>query len=510
MKTVTPDMIPAIDRYAAEVCGIPTEELMRRAGEAVAAEIAARYPAGRAVILCGGGNNGGDGYAAALALATRGYRPVLVDLLGKGQRSAEGKAFLAACHAAFGEIGGEEALASLQPDLVVDAVFGTGFQGTLPPPACRAAEWINGLSCPKVAVDVPLGVNAADGSTEKEAVRADLTVVLSFMKIGLLSYPARAHTGETVVASLGLEEEKIAAAFPGMGEAADDGYLARRMPRRPADSHKGSFGKALLIAGSAGYRGAALLATEGALRLGAGLVALASEEAVLAAAAVRTPEAVLVSFPPSQEWTREKELPALLSCAQTASAVLVGPGCGRSAGVDLLLRHLLQTTGAPLLLDADALNIMAADRAAFLPLLRGAGRPVLLTPHPLEFSRLSGLDMAQIAASRLATARHFATENGVFLLLKGAGTVLADPDGRVSVNTSGSCALAKGGSGDVLSGMLAALLAMGAEPFDALCLGAYLHGRAGEEAEKLYSAYGVLPGELPLFAARLLAEIKGY
>ena len=155
------------------------------------------------------------------------------------------------------------------------------------------------------------------------------------------------------------------------------------------------------------------------------------------------------------------------------------------------------------------MNIMAADREAFLPLLRGAVRPVLLTPHPLEFSRLSGLDMAQIAASRLAVARRFATENGVFLLLKGAGTVLAAPDGRVSVNTSGSSALAKGGSGDVLSGMLAALLAMGAEPFDALCLGAYLHGRAGEEAEKIYSAYGVLPGELPLFAARLLAKITG-
>lgn len=506
MKTVLPELIPAIDRYAQDVCGIPTKELMRRAGEAVAEAIAERFPAGPVVILCGGGNNGGDGYAAALSLAARGFCPVLVDLFGKGQKSEEGRSFLDACRTVLGEIKGGEDLFSLSPELVVDAVFGTGYSGDMPPMAQCAAKWINSLTCPKVAVDVPLGVHATDGSVEKDAVKADLTVVLSFMKVGLLSYPARGYTGETVIASLGLPEEKIAAAFPEMGETADREYLARHLPKRAANSHKGSFGKALLIAGSMRYRGAALLATEGALRLGAGLVTLASEEPVLAAAAVRTPEAVLAPCAPSEAWG-EGEVASLLTLVSASSAVLVGPGCGRTVGIVRLLKDLLQMPGAPLLLDADAINCMAEEREVFLPLLKKARRPVLLTPHPLEFARLSGRDAAEIATCRLSAARSFAAENGAYLLLKGAGTVLAAPDGRFSVNTSGTSALAKGGSGDVLSGMLLSLLAMGAEPFEALCMGAYLHGRAGEEAEKVHSAYGVLASDLPCFAAGLLAEI---
>lgn len=508
MKTVTPDLIPAIDRYASEVLGIPTVELMRRAGDAVATAIAQRYAVGRVAILCGGGNNGGDGYAAALALAERGFSPLLVDVSGKGQRTEEGQYFAAACQKAFGDPLALEGLKDLPtPALVVDAVLGTGAQGSLTPPLIAAAAWMNNCPCPKVAIDVPLGVSAKDGSVLPEAVRADLTVVLSFMKIGLLSYPAREWTGQLLVDTLGLDQSAFLTAFPAIGECADDAFLAAHWPKRPDNSHKGSFGKALAIAGCQRYRGAALLVAEGAMRTGVGLLQLASEECVLSAAVIRTPETVCQSMPPSDDW-QESDLAKLMQLTSCANAVLIGPGCGVSEGIKKLLCRSLSTPGAPLLIDADGLNCLAELGEEGLSCLRKAQRPVLLTPHPLEFSRLVGRPVSEVVAGRLAFAQAFAKEQGVYVLLKGAGTVIASPDGRTAINTSGSSALAKGGSGDVLSGMLLSLLAQGVSPFEALMLGAYLHGCAGEKLATQYSACGVLPSDLPRAAAMYLTELE--
>lgn len=285
----------------------------------------------------------------------------------------------------------------------------------------------------------------------------------------------------------------------------DDEYVKNTLPKRGKNTHKGSFGRVAIVAGSEKYRGAALLSCEAAARCGAGLVSLYTEESVLSFVGRKRPEFLFEALPPSSAWT-EEETEALAHRLNGARAVLVGPGCGKTEGVLSLVKALLSTDGPPLVLDADALNMLSTLEDRGKALLSGAARAVCLTPHPTELARLSGKTTAEVQADRIATAMDHARETGVGLLLKGAGTVVTDGE-TVSVNPSGSSALAKGGSGDVLAGAVAALLAQGTTPLDALRLGAYLHGKAGDTLAADRSDYGVLPSELPLAMAREIACI---
>ena len=284
-----------------------------------------------------------------------------------------------------------------------------------------------------------------------------------------------------------------------------DAYIRAALPPRARDSHKGSFGRALLACGSPLYAGAALLAAEGALRLGAGLTFLAAPREVAFAARTRLPEVITRELPPITE-KPNAYLPYFVEAGAQGSILV---GCGIGGTEDPLpfaemLRSLLSGTGAPVVLDADALNLLSRVNAA--DILRGAARPVILTPHPLEFSRLTGREVAEIQTDRAGAACRFAAETGATVLLKGADSVIADANGY-AVCPSGSPALAKGGTGDVLAGMLTALLAGGLSPFAAAFSAAYLHGCAGELLAKTYSEYGVLPSELPSTAARVLRGI---
>ena len=290
-----------------------------------------------------------------------------------------------------------------------------------------------------------------------------------------------------------------------------EAHIKSTLSPRPAASHKGSFGRAHILAGSHTYTGAALLSAEGALRMGAGLTYLYTEREAAAAARARLPELIIKALPPIAA-AGDEVASALLSCE---GAILIGPGIGQTdeAGRTLdgahfceLLDRVLSRTGGALVLDADALNLLARgtpDAAAFL---RAAVRDVIITPHPTEFARLTG-NKPKTQDERITAARDFAASSGATVVLKGAGTVIASPDGRVTVNPSGSPALAKGGTGDVLAGMLAALLAMGMPPYDAACAAVYLHGAAGDTLAATLSEYGVLPSELPAAAARELARI---
>lgn len=264
------------------------------------------------------------------------------------------------------------------------------------------------------------------------------------------------------------------------------------LPRRQSDGNKGSFGRVLLLCGSGNMRGAAALATLGALRCGAGLVTLASTREVIDALSSSIYEAIWLD--------RERE--DVLAAAERCQAVGIGCGLGQTAETLALVKNLLAVhTKVPLVIDADGINVLSGNAAW----LKDAARPVVLTPHPLEFSRLCGKTVAEIQADREGTANAFAAEYGVTLLLKGKNTVITDGD-RVTVNTTGNTALAKGGSGDVLTGMLCAFLAQGCSPFDASVLAAHLHGCAGERLSETYSEYGVLASELPTAAAKILAE----
>lgn len=274
------------------------------------------------------------------------------------------------------------------------------------------------------------------------------------------------------------------------------------LPARPSDGNKGTFGRALLFCGSEKYRGAACLASEGALAGGAGLVELASCESVVSLVLTRAPSVVGTAFVPSEIGAY---LP--LKLTEKATAILVGCGSGKSERLCLSLFELLRTPGCPVVLDADALNSLALKRETALEVLKNAARPVILTPHPLEFSRLSGLPLDSISRDRAGVAAVFAATYGVTLVLKGAGTVIASPDGEVTVNTTGGSGLAKGGSGDVLAGLLVSLAAQGMKPYDAAILAVYLHGAAGDALTNEYSEMGVRPDDLPREISRLAARL---
>ena len=283
----------------------------------------------------------------------------------------------------------------------------------------------------------------------------------------------------------------------------DAAYAASLLPARPADGNKGTFGRALLFCGSEQYRGAACLAAEAALSGGAGLVELASTEPVVSLVLTRAPSVIGTSYVPSP---RGAYLP--LSLAKKATAILVGCGSGASERLCLSLYELLGTPGCPVVLDADALNSLSLLRDGSLDVLKNAARPVVLTPHPLEFSRLSGLSLEKITADRVGVAAAFAKEYGVTLVLKGAGTVIAAPNGEVAVNTTGGPGLSKGGSGDALAGLLVSILAQGSAPFDAATLAVFLHGAAGDALSEEYSPYGVRPDDLPREIARRIASLR--
>ena len=506
MKTVLPLDIAKIDAFAISFLGISEAALIRRAGEAIADALEeCGLNAGASILfLCGGGNNGADGYAAATVLHRRAYRALAVDVFNKGQRSEGGRAVLNEYISLVGEPLSLEA-AGKHPDVIVDAMFGTGFSGDAPERALLAADLARSSGARVFAVDVPFGVDAAWGSVTEKALRAEATVVLSFMKRGLLSYPAKEFTGKLILKDIGLDIPAVHKAFPHLTDTACDAYAQKALPPRKDNSHKGSYGNACLFVGSAAYRGAALLALEAAFRGGAGLVTLLSEKAVTDSALLFLPEALYKEVPPFSAWG-DKEISAALSATKGASVVLVGCGCGQSEALCRFIHALLLSEGAPLLLDADAINSLALRREESLSLLKKAKREVLLTPHPLELSRLSGLPLQEIQAERLRVAADFSGEYGIFLLLKGAGSVIG-AKGEVFVNTSGSSALSKGGTGDVLAGFTAALLSQGAASEAALRVGAYLHGKAGDTLAKSFSEHGVLPSELPKQIAIEMAKI---
>ena len=504
MIAISPATVRKIDEYASDVLRIPVRTLMGRAGDAVA-EAARRHlsPGGVVLVLCGGGNNGGDGYAAALRLHTLGYRALAVDVLGRWdphapEASGMSEATLHYLEEYRREAGREpmtlREAAAIPHEVLIDAILGTGARLPLGEELLPAARLIAASRAYKLAVDLPLGTDAETGRVDPAAVRADETVMLGYRKHGLLSYPAREYCGRITVEPIGLDTPAVRTHFA-LGDclmAYED--IAPLVPRRAENSHKGSFGHLLLIAGSPRYRGAALMAASAALRMGAGLVTLASAEEVLSAAVTAFPELILDPLPAPDA------TPAL---AERKSAVLLGPGAMADDTLYRRLCALLSCSGCPLILDADALTVLA--RGGLAPLGQ-AKRKVILTPHPAEFARLLGVDTAAVQADRLLLARRFASEYPVTLVLKGAGTVVAEGE-RFSINLTGGPALAKGGSGDVLAGALASLVAAGMPPYDAARLAVCLHGAAGDRLSHLFSEHGVRPSELPAEMARILGEV---
>jgi NAD(P)H-hydrate epimerase len=488
----------AIDGDAISRLGIPGRTLMENAGRAVAEAIASHYPEKRRpIVVCGSGNNGGDGYVVARVLAEqgRGVTPRVLEPARLERQSPESKAnrdlVIAAgieCVAARepGEIRAELARA----DLVVDAVFGVGLTRPIEGDAAVLLRELAASGLAIVSVDLPSGVSSDTGLPLGFALEPELTVTLGLPKLGLALSPS---AGRVLVADIGLPADSIARA--GIRAHLLTRAAARALvPARRLTSHKGTFGHVLVVGGALGKTGAALLSAHGALRAGVGLLTIAAPRSLVPIFASHLAEAMCLVLEDSGsgEWSAAHAEPIRRE-ADARDALVVGPGLGQSPGARGLARELVTQVGVAAVVDADALNAFAGE----LESLRSPA-PRILTPHPGEAARLLACDSAAVQADRAGAARELAGRSRAVVVLKGARTVVASPDGDLSINPSGGPGLAAGGSGDVLAGVLAALLARGLTAWDAARLGVYLHGLAGD----LGPAQGGLASEL---AARMPA-----
>lgn len=496
MRLVGAAEMREIDRAAIEGLGVPSLELMERAGRAAAdAARALAGPGGRFTVVCGGGNNGGDGWVVARLLVGAGRAVRVIALVDAGRLPADARAERARAEAA-GVVadGGAAPLDAGPGDVVVDAIFGTGLSRA---PEGAFAGAIHGIEAARragarvLAVDVPSGLSADTGRPLGEAcVRADRTVTFAFQKRGLVLHPGPAYAGEVSVADIGIPAE-AAARVPAAAELLLEDEAQALVPARDPDAHKGGAGRVLVVAGSPGKTGAAHLALTGALRGGAGLVTLAARPEVLPFALSGRPEAMSAALPGAGPLDAA-DLAPLLEAASAADALVIGPGIPRGPGTAALLLELLARAGVPAVLDADALNALAGQAER----LAGAGVPLLLTPHPGEMARLCGTSTAEVQADRIGVAARQARAWGVAVVLKGARTVVADPVGTPAVIPTGNAGMATGGTGDVLAGLCGALLAGGLTGFAAGRAGAWVHGRAGDLAARRLGERGLLAGDL--------------
>jgi len=488
MKIATAQEMRDIDKATMEWFGLPGVALMENAGRAVAEKAISILvePRGKIVfIVCGGGNNGGDGYVAARWLHNRGVRVKL--FLAMDRSLIKGDALVHLDTAVrmgiecfdFTEPRSMEKarIASAFADLVIDALLGTGFQGELSEPYKESIELMNGAGKKILSVDIPSGVEADTGMVRGKAVQAFCTVTFGLPKPGLLLYPGAGCAGEIEVAPIGIPTELLTAAAIRQ-TLVTQAFAASLLPHRLPDSHKGSFGHVLVMGGSRGMSGAAFLATQGALRAGAGLVTAGVPASIGAVMEMKTTEVMTLELPETLAGGLGPDAVRMIhDFSANSSVVLIGPGLGRHEDTMESVRELIQMLDRPLVLDADALFALAGH----IELLAALDVLAVLTPHPGEMARMTGLSVRQIQSDRIGVARRSAQEWGNIVVLKGPRTVVAFPDGEVYVNPTGNSGMATGGMGDVLAGLIAALIAQGLSSHDAAVLGVYLHGLAGDQ-----------------------------
>jgi hydroxyethylthiazole kinase-like uncharacterized protein yjeF len=500
MKIATAQQMRNIDRRAIREFGIPAPVLMENAAAAVMTEMEKFFDglAGTRVgILCGKGNNGGDGLALARRLSIRGV-PVRVALLAPlAAIAGEAKINLSILRKMDVEIQQNAATKAIADvvawsDVIVDALLGSGLSMPLRGAHAFAVELMNASGKPLVAVDIPSGINADSGEVMGSAVRADLTVTMALLKRGLVLHPGAEHAGTIRVADIGIpsgvvEQEEIGTSL--LTRAAAWGLLG---PRRQ-DAHKGDFGHLLVIAGSLGKAGAAVMAARGALRSGAGLVSVATPNSLVPIIQQGVVESMCVPSAESIDGTigmgAEVEL---LKASGPMGACAIGPGLSTHYETVQVVRNFVERLTTPVVIDADALNALAGH----LDVLKRTKARVIMTPHPGEMGRLLGIPSRDVQKDRVGIAGDFAKRYNVTLVLKGAATVVADPGGGVFINSTGNPGMAAGGTGDVLTGMIGGFLAQGYTPLQAACLGVYLHGLAGDLAAKEKGETAVIAGDL--------------
>ncbi len=490
LKLTTAAQMREMDRRTTEDYGVPSIVLMENAALRVVEVIAGRYGplrGKRIAVVCGKGSNGGDGLAIARHLATRFGAAVSVHLAADPSEYTGDAAVNYKMAQAFGlEM-------RLFPDLyrgidlIVDALLGTGIKGGAEGELAGTISAMNDEGCPIVSVDVPSGLNADTGEVGGACVKATLTVTFALPKIGLMVYPGAEYVGEMIVADIGMPREVMAAGdVQVMATEASD--IASWLPARVngRDSNKGKFGHVTVFAGSAGFAGAPNLSAEAAARTGAGLVTLAVPRGIQNALMARVSPVVMTQglSETSAGMFDTGAVAEALKLAVKGTAAAIGPGLGGAENDNLraFVRAFVSRCPVPLVIDADALNALAQEPDHGTSVVKSRTAATVLTPHPGEMGRLLGTDTKTVQGDRRAAVEQAAQNYGCPVLLKGARTLIASPDGRLAINTTSNPGMATGGSGDVLTGLLAALLGSEIAPWEAAAAGAYLHGLAGDLA----------------------------
>lgn len=499
MKLVTREEISSLDKEASEKYHIPSQVLMENAGRAVAQSALKSFPqAKRIAVLAGKGNNAGDGFVAARYLSKNSR--VTVFLFGEREKlkgdSLENFLALKGFPVEIIEFT-EESPARDFPDLslfdlLVDAIFGTGIKGEMGEFHARVIEAVNGSGVPVLSVDIPSGLDSNSGKPLPLAIKASLTVTMGFPKVGLLAPQAFEFVGELEVADIGYPPE-FSKRDELRGHLMEERDFKGLLPKRKRDSHKGTYGKVLVIAGSLKYRGAANLAAFASLRVGAGLAVLALPKTLCLKNSRKPDEVIQLPLPETEDFTISRNaLEIALKEAEDSKAVVIGPGLSQNPETREFVLSFLSENRVPTVLDADGLNACSSDPE----FLGTTPCPLVLTPHPGELSRLLKAKNQEIQEDRIRFALKGAKEFSSILVLKGFRTVIADPTGNFFVNPTGNPGMASGGMGDVLAGMIGGLISQGLSPLDAAKLGVFAHGLSGDLVAQKKGERGMVASDL--------------
>ncbi len=493
--------------------GMDHIKLMEAAGNAVGRFIHEKYGiSGKSIaVLCGAGNNGGDGFMAAKKLLENGAKvcalqvdgmprtPDAIDMYGRAERAG---VMIVDCASEEDQEKIDRLIS--EAEIIVDAIYGLGFHDEMPEPVAELVRKVNLAVAEVVAVDIPSGVSGDSGQIASVCVKANHTVTFTAMKPGHIIFPGAEYCGSVHCVQIGIEESVAEAMAPRVA-AVDYQNVRLCFSARKQNTYKGDYGSLLAVCGSYGMVGAAVLAGKAAVQSGVGLVRMVLPESIYPIAAGQLLDAVYYPMKAAEEGTLSiDDCDRILELAARQKACLVGCGMGCSADTKEIVGRLILESPVPLVIDADALNVLADD----VYLLKEAKSPIIITPHAGEMGRLTNADADTVQKRRLALATEFAAEFGVYVVLKGANTIIAAPDGTSRVNLTGNPGMAKGGSGDVLAGIIGSLLAQGMSPADACECGVYIHGAAGDRAAEQYSHHAMTPMDIILELPGVFLDIE--
>ena len=496
--------------------GIDFPQLMENAGTACARIIRKHFCISKSnplnvLIICGKGKNGGDGFVIARKLWEYGAEVSVILACGEPKDKISQDMFSLAESTGIDIFRYDGDLSVLNravdsADIIVDAVFGTGFSGSLNQPLSILAKTVNNSKATKVAIDVPSGTDCDAASAEGTVFAADITIAISAYKPIHVMKPYNALCGRLVIADIGIIDEDFKNISSNVCFTLGPGDIRKMLPKRKTVSNKGTYGRALCVCGSMRMTGAAILATKGALRTGAGLVTVAFPQSAYPAIAPNLTESLLLPLEANFDGTFSfQALNSITENANKSTATLIGCGLGFNKDTTRIVHGAVREIKTPLVIDADGINALSTN----IDILKEAQAPVIITPHPGEMSRICGKSIAEIIANPIATAYEFSRKHGVTVVLKGANTVVCGTgENEVYINTTGNSGLAKGGSGDLLAGMTVSLLAQGMKPFEAAVSAVFLHGLCADAVAEKTSMRGMLPSDVLDYLPELFSKFE--